>query len=47
MQDTTLWFPYAQMKHLEVNYEVETGEGPYIQFTTVCAYWMPPVPGGV
>ncbi|MBB1488948.1 adenosylmethionine--8-amino-7-oxononanoate transaminase [Oceanospirillum sediminis] len=46
MQDTTLWFPYAQMKHLEVNYEVETGEGPYIQFTNgmrlldaTCSWW--------
>lgn len=46
MQDTSLWFPYAQMKHLEVNYEVETGEGPYIQFTNgmklldaTCSWW--------
>lgn len=46
MQDTSLWFPYAQMKHLEVNYEVETGEGPYIQLTNgmklldaTCSWW--------
>lgn len=46
MQDTSLWFPYAQMKHLEVNYEVETGDGPYIQFTNgmrlldaTCSWW--------
>ncbi|MAC45441.1 MAG: adenosylmethionine--8-amino-7-oxononanoate transaminase [Oceanospirillum sp.] len=46
MQDTRLWFPYAQMKHLEVNYEVDTGEGPYIQFTNgmrlldaTCSWW--------
>ncbi|OOV86022.1 adenosylmethionine--8-amino-7-oxononanoate transaminase [Oceanospirillum linum] len=46
MQDTSLWFPYAQMKNLEVNYEVETGEGPYIQLTNgmklldaTCSWW--------
>ncbi len=46
MQDTTLWFPYAQMKNIEVNYEVETGDGPYIQFTNgmrlldaTCSWW--------
>ncbi len=46
MQDTSLWFPYAQMKNIEVNYEVETGEGPYIQLTNgmklldaTCSWW--------